>query len=100
MVAWEAAPGCAPGTRSDVVITVTASDPDTDPADLTYSGNVGGCNGSLDAATSTVSCPNAATYPSTVMVSDPDGNDSTLVTFAVPICGTGDCTTDPNTCGS
>jgi len=92
MVEWEAAAGCAMGVRSDVVVTVTA----TGTGALTYSGSVAGCNGAIDAAVSTVSCPNVATYPGTVMVSD--GTESTTVTFDVPVCDSDSCTTDPDTC--
>ena len=98
MVAWEASADCAGGQRSDVVVTVTASDPDTDAGDLIYSGSVGGCDGPINAAVSTISCPNVAPYPGTVMVSDPDGNDSPPVVFDVGICATNSCTTDPDTC--
>lgn len=99
MVAWEAASGCANGQRSDVVVTITATDPDTDVGDLIYSGSVGGCEGPINAAVSTISCPNVAPYPGTVMVSDPDGNQSTPVAFGVGICATDSCATDPDTCG-
>jgi hypothetical protein len=99
MVAWEATADCASGQQSDVVVTVTATDPDTDAGDLIYSGSVSGCIGGIDAAVSTISCPNVAPYPGTVMVSDPDGNDSTPVAFDVGICETDSCTTDPDTCG-
>jgi hypothetical protein len=95
MVAWEDAANCASNVRSDVVITVTATDPDTDPGDLIYSGMVGGCDGLINAAVSRVSCPNVTTYPSNVTVADPDGNSSTQVAFDVPVCATGSCTTDP-----
>ena len=98
MVAWEATANCARGQRSDVVVTVTANDPDTDAGDLIYSGSVGGCDGPIDAAVSTISCPNVAPYPGTVMVTDPDGNNSTPVAFDVGICETDSCTTDPDTC--
>ncbi|MBW1762827.1 MAG: hypothetical protein JRE45_16105 [Deltaproteobacteria bacterium] len=98
MVAWEATAGCTGGQRSDVVVTVTATDPDTDAGNLIYSGSVGGCGGPINAAVSTISCPNVAPYPGTVMVSDPDGNDSTPVVFDVGICATSSCTTDPDTC--
>jgi hypothetical protein len=99
MVAWAAASNCTNGELSDVVVTVTATDPDTAPGDLIYSGSVGGCTGAIDAAVSTISCPNVAPYPGTVMVSDPDGNDSVPVAFTVGVCDTDSCTTDPDTCG-
>ena len=99
MVGWEAAAGCAQGEPSDVVVTITAIDSDTDAGDLIYSGSVVGCEGPIDAVASTISCPNVAPYPGTVMVSDPDGNNSTPVTFTIGICETDSCTTDPDTCG-
>jgi hypothetical protein len=60
---------------------------------------VGGCNGPLDGATSTITCPNVSPYPGTVMVTDGDGNESTPVAFTIGVCESSDCTTDPNTCG-
>jgi hypothetical protein len=98
MVTWEATADCTNGQQSNIVVTVTATDPDTDVGSLIYSGSVGGCIGPLDAAVSTISCPNVAPYPGTVMVSDPDGNDSTPVAFDVGVCETSSCTTDPDTC--
>ena len=99
MVAWAAAANCTNSEQSDVVVTVTATDPDTAAGDLIYSGSVGGCTGGIVAAVSTISCPNVSPYPGTVMVSDPDGNDSVPVAFTVGVCDTDSCTTDPDTCG-
>jgi hypothetical protein len=99
MVAWEATADCTSGVPSDYTVTVTASDPDPDAGDLLYGGSVTGCQGSIDAAVSTISCPNVRPYPGTVMVSDPDGNNSTPVVFNVGVCETESCTTDPDTCG-
>jgi len=93
MVAWAATPDCASFVRSDYIVTVTATDPDTAAGDLIYSGGVESCGGSIDAAVSTISCPNAAPYPGTVTVSDPDGNNS-AVAFTVGVCETASCTTD------
>ena len=98
-VAWEAAADCTSGVLSDYIVTVTATDPDTAAGDLLYGGSVTGCQGSIDAAVSTISCPNVRPYPGTVMVSDPDGNNSTPVVFNVGVCETESCTTDPDTCG-
>jgi hypothetical protein len=95
MVAWEATADCMTNVRSDVVITVTATDGDTSAADLIYRVDVSGCGGPIGAAVSTVSCPNVAEYPGTVIVSDPDGNNSTPVTFPVPVCDSGNCADDP-----
>jgi hypothetical protein len=99
MVAWAAAAGCVTSQPSDVVVTITAIDADTDAGDLIYSGSVGGCEGPINAAVSTISCPNVRPYPGTVMVSDPDGNDSIPVAFTVGVCDTDSCTTNPDTCG-
>ena len=99
MVAWQTTPGCEPGTGTDYTVTVTASDSDTAAGDLTYSGSVSGCQGALDSATSTITCPNAAPYPGTVMVTDDDANESTPVAFEIDVCETSSCTTDPSTCG-
>jgi hypothetical protein len=98
MLAWQASPVCLQSEQSEVVVTVTATDPDTDVAALTYRGSVSGCTGAIDAAVSTVGCPNVAPYPGTVMVSDPDGNDSTPVSFRIGVCESGSCTTAPDTC--
>jgi hypothetical protein len=96
-VAWTAAAACSQGVSSDVEIVVTASDPDSNPADLVYRGDVSGCTGAIDAATSTINCPNVLPYPGTVVVTDPEGHDST-VTFRVPVCASGSCTEDPTSC--
>ena len=93
MVAWEAAAGCTDGARSDVDVTVTATGSGT----LVYSGSVGGCDNPIDAAVSTISCPNVAAYPGTAIVTDPEGN-STTVTFQVPICKSGSCAEAASSC--
>jgi hypothetical protein len=93
MVAWEAAAGCTDGARSDVVVTVTATGSGT----LVYSGSVSGCDNPIDAAVSTISCPNVAPYPGTAIVTDPEGN-STTVTFQVPICESGSCAEAASSC--
>ncbi len=98
MVSWEAEPDCAQGTTSDVVVTVVAVDSDTASEDLIYSGSVSGCSGAINAEVSTIRCPNVAPYPGTVMVSDPDGNDSAPVAFDVGICESGTCTIDVDLC--
>ena len=93
MVAWEATPDCTRNIRSDVVVTVTATGSGT----LVYSGSVGGCDNPIDAAVSTISCPNVAPYPGTAIVTDPEGN-STTVTFQVPICESGSCAEAASSC--
>jgi hypothetical protein len=92
MVAWEATADCTQGQRSDVIVTVTATGSGT----LIYSGSVGGCEGPINAAVSTISCPNVADYPGTVTVTNAAGNDT--VAFEVPVCRSGNCTTEPDTC--
>ncbi len=98
MVAWEATPDCARNQRSNYVVTVTATDPDTAADDLIYNGSVFGCDNPIDAAVSTISCPNIALYQGMVTVEDPDTNESTLVAFDIDVCETASCTTDPDTC--
>jgi hypothetical protein len=97
-VAWETTPDCTPGQGSNYVVTVTATDPDTAPDDLIYNGSVFGCSGPINAAVSTISCPNAAPYQGMVIVEDPDANRSTPVAFDINVCETASCTTDPDTC--
>ena len=92
MVAWEAAAGCTDGARSDVVVTVTATGSGT----LVYSGSVGGCDGPINAAVSTISCPNFAPYQGTAVVTNAAGSDT--VSFDIDVCETASCTTDPDTC--
>ena len=94
MVAWEAAAGCTDGARSDVDVTVTATGSGT----LVYSGSVFGCDNPIDAAVSTISCPNVALYQGSVVVTDAGGNASTPVAFDIDVCETDSCTTDPDTC--
>ena len=98
MVAWEATADCEDFVRSNFVVTVTATDPDTALGDLTYSGSVSGCDGAIDAAVSTINCPNVFPYPGSVIVTDPDGNQSDTVAFDVGVCETASCTTNPDTC--
>lgn len=92
MVAWAPDGACTPGTSSDFTVTVTATDADSDAMDLIYDGSVTGCPGDIDDATSTVTCPNAAPYGGTVVVSDGDGNDSDPVNFTIGVCETSSVT--------
>ncbi len=88
-VTWTQDAGCAQGSQSDVVIAVTVNDPDTDPANLTYSGSVSGCSGTLDGQSSVVSCPQLAQYSGSVTVTDPQGN-SDSVSFSFGPCANGE----------
>jgi hypothetical protein len=89
MVAWAPAGSCSPGVQSDYTVTVTATDPDSPAGDLMYDGSVSGCSGQVDAATSTVRCPNAASYGGSVVVEDGDGNVSIPVSFTIDVCEAG-----------
>ncbi len=77
---------CSQGTASDYTITVTATDDSTAPGDLVYEGSVAGCQGDIDAASSTIGCPNAAPYQGSVVVRDEGGLASVPVNFTVAIC--------------
>ena len=87
MVAWATDTPCPnpdPNTdATDYTVTVTAED-DT-PGELTYAGSVTGCTGAINAAVSTINCPNAAPYGGGVTVTDPQGNDD-AVTFNIGVC--------------
>ena len=88
MVTWMPEGGCTAGTASDFTVTTTATDPDTAAAMLTFSGMISGCSGSVNAATATITCPNAAPYPGTVRVADPEGNfDTQAVTIDICMAG-------------
>ena len=88
MIAWAPDGACALGTPGDYTVTITATDADSDPSSLEYDGSVLGCTGQIDAATSTVSCPNAAPYGGTAVVEDGDGNVSVPVEFTIEVCAT------------
>jgi hypothetical protein len=92
MVAWAPVGSCSMGTAGDYTVTVTATDADSDPMDLVYEGSVGGCTGAIDAATSTITCPNAAPYNGSVVVEDGDGNASAPAAFTIGICETSSTT--------
>jgi hypothetical protein len=89
-VAWEPVGDCSTGTESDHEITVTVED-DSPTDQLTFSGSVTSCTGNLDAAVSTVTCPQAAPYNGEVTVADPDGNED-MATFTFGPCETGEMT--------
>lgn len=82
-VAWTTPASCTAGTTSMYTVTITATDADTAAGMLTYSGSVGGCPGTITAASSMISCPNLAPYDGTVTVRDPEGNmDSVMIRIA------------------
>ncbi|MEC7525635.1 MAG: hypothetical protein VYE22_37480 [Myxococcota bacterium] len=87
-VEWMPMGSCSTGVPSGFRITVSVTDPDTPAGMLTFTGSATGCTGSIDAATSTLTCPNAAPYPSMVTVTDPEGGrDQASFTFGP--CETG-----------
>jgi hypothetical protein len=86
------------GTASDYTVTITATDADNDPSELTYEGSVTGLCTDIDAEVSTVNCPNAAPYTGTVIVEDPDGNVSDAAEFTFNICESSSCGESPTSC--
>jgi len=70
-------------------VTISATDADNDP--LTYSGSVSFCTGSLNAAVSSVNCPNTGFYTGNVTVQDPDGN-ADQASFTIGPCQSGSVT--------
>lgn len=87
-VEWEPMGSCSVGTRSNFRIRVMVTDPDTPAGSLTFTGSATGCTGAIDAAMSTLSCPNAAPYASSVTVMDPEGG-SDMASFTFGPCETG-----------
>jgi hypothetical protein len=93
LVEWKPSESCSPGSSaSDYTVTVSATDPDSDPMTFTYEGSVSGCLGQIDAMVSTITCPNSAAWPGSVMVFDGDGNVSDPVNFQMGLCKSGSVT--------
>ncbi len=88
MVAWGPMGACTAGTASDYTITTTVTDGDTQAGSLTFSGTATSCTGQIDGATATLNCPNLASYPATVTVTDPEGNSDSQA-FTIGVCMTG-----------
>jgi hypothetical protein len=88
LVEWSPDGSCEAAVTSNYTVTVTASDPDSNPMDLIYDGSVTRCTGEIDDVTSTIRCPNAAPYNGSVVVEDGDGNISTPVNFTIRVCET------------
>ena len=82
-VAWTHTAPCTPGIASAVVVTVTVTDADTPAAMLVFSGSTGGC-GPINSNPDTVTCPQAAPYSASVMVTDPDGNSDSQAFTIIP----------------
>ncbi len=84
-VTWAHAPGCVAGVASDVTVTITAVDPNTPLQNLTYSGSVTGCTGSITGAVSTINCPQVMAYPGTVTVADEEAHND-MMAISIDVC--------------
>ena len=93
-IAWEPAGQCEDGVTSNYTITVTATDDEDMPTELTYDGSVSGCNGEINDEVSTISCPNRASYEGRLTVEDTDGNTSPAI-FRMDVCETASCSGNP-----
>ena len=87
-VAWTTPSSCSGGVASVYTIVTTATDGDTATDQLTYQGTVASCTGTINKMTSTVTCPNAASYQGSVTVKDPQGNMD-VQTFLISPCANG-----------
>jgi hypothetical protein len=85
MVEWTHVDPCVNGTASAVMITITAADPNTPVADLSFSASAIGCTGTVTAATGMLTCPQMAPYPGTATVSDDEGHSDTQ-SFTIAVC--------------
>ena len=88
MVTWTHGAGCTPGTSTAVTIVTTATDPDTEANLLTFSGSASGCTGSISSANASLMCPQLSPYPTSVRVTDPEGNMDSLQ-FTMSPCQNG-----------
>jgi hypothetical protein len=80
--------GCVMNTGSEVTLAITASDPDTDAAMLMYETTAVGCTTQSDGAETILLCPQVAPYGTTVTVTDPEGNDDSIM-FQIGVCTDG-----------
>jgi hypothetical protein len=94
-IAWATGGGCQQFTASDYTVTVTATDAEDGPTELTYLGSVENCNPGIDDVESTISCPNNAPYGGMVVVTDTDGNESAEASFTISVCESSSCTGNP-----
>ena len=87
-ISWATSTPCTGGTTSTYTITWDVDDPDTASDNLTYSGSIGGCSGTVTSNPDTITCPNFAPYTGTLTVTDDTGlADSQSITIGV--CSTG-----------
>lgn len=87
-VQWSQVPNCQGGVRSDVTITVTVTDSDTNPGELVFTGSVSGCTSTINASQVVVSCPQIALYNGSVTVKDPENNSDSM-NFSFGVCENG-----------
>lgn len=73
-ISWVHKTPCSAGVANDVTVTVDATDSDTPAGSLTYSGAFSSCTGTINAATSTIHCPELATYTGSISVKDPENH--------------------------
>ncbi|MCC6999001.1 MAG: VWA domain-containing protein [Deltaproteobacteria bacterium] len=82
-VSWSPSASCTPIFTNEYVVSTTVIDIDTALANLSYSGSVAGCTGSINSASSTVNCGSSPGGNGSVLVTDPQGN-SALKSFTLP----------------
>jgi len=87
-VSWTQDTGCMQFTPSRVTISITVNDPDNAVNELTFSGSVSSCSGTISGAVSEISCPQTGQYSGTVTVTDPDGNTDSI-SFSFGPCENG-----------
>ena len=87
-VSWTQDTGCMQFTPSRVTISITVNDPDNAVNELTFSGSVSRCSGSITGPISEINCPQLDQYGGSVTVTDPDGN-SDLISFTFGPCQNG-----------
>ncbi|MFQ5676105.1 MAG: hypothetical protein ACE5G1_09430 [bacterium] len=88
-VSWTQDPACSQFTPSNVTISLTVNDPDNAVNELTFSGSVSSCSGSITGLISEITCPQVGQYSGSVTVTDPDGN-SDSISFSFGPCQNGE----------
>jgi hypothetical protein len=88
-VTWKQVSACAKNKLSDVTVTVDVTDADTTADKLTFSIGISGCSGDKTTNPAVLKCPQAAPYPGTATVTDPDkGTDEQKFTVSPCVDGT------------
>jgi hypothetical protein len=81
VVRWEASRACDRAVRSDYALFVDVENAD---GDVSISGTVDNCNGLINEAVNTISCPNNAPYDGQVVVEDDSSTET--VFFTIQVC--------------